>query len=290
MGCKMALVGVEKLYYAIVKEDNMDELIYETPQYLAGVREIGVVPSVTTDKLYAENKIWEQSSAIESVDVDIDLADLTNNESAILLGQKLAEDGGVIGGENDIAPYVALLYKANKSNGQNRFQILYKGKFELPQDSVKTKEGKTDFQTPKMKATFQPTRNNGYWKYQVDSDDEGVSPTIEKDFFTNVMIPKIKVLVPAPEISGHTIAKGTTVGTTKITYSKGLDNTLATVVQATKVATPNVGDKPVGTTVYTSGTELEVIDGNHVGLFELDSEGKVVKFVNITITSANIAV
>lgn len=191
----MAMVGLEKLYYAVVKQDDDEGLIYETPKYLAGVKEIGATPSINTDKLYAENKIWEQSQAIESVDVEIDLADLTNGERNVLLGHKLAEGGGVIGGENDIAPYVALLYKANKSNGENRFQVLYKGKFELPSDNVKGKEGKTDFQTPKMKATFQPTRNNGYWKYQVDSDDEGVTPTVEKDFFTAVVVPTEKTVV-----------------------------------------------------------------------------------------------
>lgn len=285
----MAVVGLEKLFYAVVTQDDDKGLVYETPKYLKGVREIGVVPSVTTEKLYAENKIWEQSQAIESVDVDIDLADLTNQEKSILLGHRLAQGGGIIGGENDIAPYVALLYKANKSNGEARYQVLYKGKFELPSDDAKGKEGKTDFQTPKMKATFQPTRNNGYWKYAVDSDDEGVSTTIDTDFFESVIIPTEKVITPAAEISGYTVAKGTTSGTTKITYTKGSGNTLATVVQATTVATPNVGDT-VSATAYTSGSELAVTNGDHVGLYELDSEGKVVKFVDIVITSTNIAV
>lgn len=192
----MAMVGLEKLYYAVITKDDEDTLTYDTPKYLAGVREIGVSPSVTTDKLYAENKIWEQSQAIESVEVNIDLADLTNAERNVLLGHKLAEGGGIIGGENDIAPYVALLYKANKSNGKARFQVLYKGKFELPSDDVKGKEGKTDFQTPAMKATFQPTRNNGYWKYQVDTDDADAPLTLEKDFFTAVIVPVEKVVIP----------------------------------------------------------------------------------------------
>lgn len=284
----MAIVGLEKLYYATVIKDDENELVYGTPKYLAGVREIGASPSVNTEKLYAENKLWEQDSAIESVDVTIDLADLTNAESANLLGHKLAETGGVIGSEDDIAPYIALLYKANKSNGASRFQVLYKGKFELPNDDAKGKEGQTSFQTPQMTATFQPTRNSGVWKYQVDSDDADVSETIEEDFFKEVIIAKEKAIELAPSLSA-TASKGTTSGTTKIKATKGGGNSLATVIQASAVATPNVGEVISSATAYVSEDELEVEANDHVGVYELDAESKVVKFVSIKITALEIA-
>jgi phi13 family phage major tail protein len=103
-----------------------------------------------------------------------------------------------------MAPYVALLYKANKSNGEARYQVLYKGKFELPEESAKTKEGTTDFQTPVMTAIFQPTKHqmtiNGkkkaLWKYQVDTDDPDCPTTIDTDFFTDVIQPTEKLTTP----------------------------------------------------------------------------------------------
>lgn len=283
----MAIVGLEKLYYAKITKDDEKELIYDTPEYLAGVREIGVTPSINTEKLYAENKLWEQDSAIEAIDVTIDLADLSNKQSSILLGHQVAEGGGIIATEDDIAPYVALLYKANKSDGSARYQILYKGKFELPSDDAKGKEGQTNFQTPQMKATFQPTRNNGAWKYQVDSNDEGISPTIETDFFTEVVIAKAKIEIEAPSLV-NTVAKGSASGTTKITATKGVGNSLGTVVQATPVAKPNVGDLISNATAYTTGDDLAVTVGQFVGLYELDVDNKVVKFANIEIKTADV--
>lgn len=192
----MALIGLEKLYYALITKDDETALTYETPVYLPGVKEIKVSPKVSTEKLYAENKLWEQDTALDEVEVAINLTDLTNSERANLLGHTAAAEGGVFAKENDQAPYIALLYKANKSNDEARYQVLYKGKFELPEDNSKGKEGKTEFQTPEMKGLFQPTQNNGIWKYQVDTDDPDCPETIDSDFFASVIVPTKKTATP----------------------------------------------------------------------------------------------
>lgn len=192
----MALVGLEKLYYAPLTKDDSIGVTYGTPVYLPGVKEIKVSPKVSTEKLYAENKLWEQDTALDEVEIGINLADLTNAERAKLLGHTVATEGGVFAKDDDQIPYIALLYKANKSNKGFRYQVLYKGKFELPDDNAKGKEGKTDFQTNEMKGTFQPTKNNGMWKYQVDSDDEDCPSDIDTKFFANVIIPTKKTVTP----------------------------------------------------------------------------------------------
>lgn len=192
----IALIGLEKLYYSKITKDDNTGLTFGTPIYLAGVKEIKISPKVSTEKLYAENKLWEQATSLDDIEVSVNLADLTNAQLADLLGHKIATEGGIIANADDIAPYVALLYKANKSNGKARYGILYKGKLELPEDSAKGAEGKVDFQTPEIKATFQPLQNNGMWKYQVDSDDADCPTGIDTTFWTSVIIPTEKVVTP----------------------------------------------------------------------------------------------
>ena len=192
----MAITGVEKLFYSKITKDDNTGLTFGTPIYLAGVKEIKIAPKVSTEKLYAENKLWDQSTTLEDVEVTVNIADLTNMQSADLLGQTIATEGGSFASSKDEAPYIALLYKANKSNGQARYGVLYKGKMSLPDDSAKGKEGKTDFQTPEMKSTFQPLQNNGMWKYSVDSDDANCPSDIDTTFFTSVIIPTKKVVAP----------------------------------------------------------------------------------------------
>jgi len=190
----MAIIGLEKLYYSKITKDDATGLTFGTPIYLAGVKEIKVSPKVNTEKLYAENKIWDQSTTLEDIEVTVNVADLTNAQSADLLGQTIAEEGGIFASDDDEAPYIALLYKANKSNGKVRYGIIYKGKMSLPDDAMKGKEGKTDYQTPEMKATFQSLISNGMWKYNVDSDDADCPTDIDTAFFTSVIIPTKKTV------------------------------------------------------------------------------------------------
>ncbi|MEG0480898.1 MAG: hypothetical protein RR539_07860 [Clostridium sp.] len=96
------------------------------------------------------------------------------------------------------------------------------------------------------------------------------------------------IATAAPLISGHSVAQGTAVGNTAITYTAGAGNTLATKVQAGVFTTPLVGTTPTGTTAYTSGNDLAVTAGQHVGLYELNSAGKVVKFIDLTIAAGDI--
>lgn len=192
----MAIIGLEKLYYAkLIKDDELGTE-HDIPEYLAGVKEIKVTPKTSTEKLYAENQIWDQDTALDEIEVSINIADLTNEERAKLLGHTLATEGGVFAKEDDVAPYIALLYKANKRNHKARYQVLYKGKFELPEDSSKGKEGKTEYQTPQLKGIFQPLKFNKMWKWQVDEDDADCPADIGKQFFEKVTIPTKKIVTP----------------------------------------------------------------------------------------------
>jgi phi13 family phage major tail protein len=109
----MPIVGVEKLYFALIADDDATSLTYETPEYLPGVKEIGIKPKQNTEKLYAENKLWDQATVFDSAEVEVNLADLTSAQKAKILGQTVAIEGGVYASDTDQAPYTAILYKAN---------------------------------------------------------------------------------------------------------------------------------------------------------------------------------
>lgn len=219
------IVGLERLYYAKITKDDADGLTFGTPIYLPGVKEIKISPKSSTEKLYAENKLWDQDTALDSIEASINTADLSNAAEADLTGHTVAAEGGIVANADDVAPYVALLYKANKTNGRARYGILYKGKFELPDDSAKTKEGKTDFQTPTLAATFQPLQNNGNWKYQVDSDDPSCPVDIDTTFFSSVTMPTADTAVPTVTTSPADAATGVAVDSNiTFTFSKALDS------------------------------------------------------------------
>ena len=199
----MPITGIENLYYAKQTVDTLNTLTYGTPIYMPGVKELGIKPKQNTEKSYAENKLWDQMTVFDSAEVSISIQDLTSAQRADLLGQNTATEGGVFATDGDEAPYVALLYKATIRGGY-RYGVIYKGQFTLPDDSMKGQEGKPDFQTPSIKATFQPTiyamtvgsNQKSPWEYHVDTTDPNCPADIESTWFKTVKIPGADTAVP----------------------------------------------------------------------------------------------
>lgn len=221
------IVGVEKAYIALQTVDTAAALTYAAPAYYEGVKEIGAKPKQNTEKLYAENKLWDQATSFDSCDVALKLADMTSAQRAELLGQTIASLGGVYAKDTDVAPYVALLYKATLRSGY-RYGVFYKGVFGLPDDSMKGQEGKTEFQVPVMNAMFQPTIKNGMWEYHVDTTDPNCPAGIADTWFTAVAIPAADAVAPTVTVVPVDAAANVAVNTTITwTFSKAIVAALA---------------------------------------------------------------
>jgi len=192
----MPIVGIEKLYVAIQTKDNLTGLTYNPPKYYDGVKTLLIKPKQNTEKLYAENMLWDQATTLDSVDIEADLADLSSAQRVELLGQTNAAVGGVYASGSDIAPYVALLYKATLREGAKRYGVIYKGAFQIPDDLIEGQEGKVKFQPPKVVAIFQPTKFNGMWEYHVDTTDPNCPVGIDSTWFNAVTIPAIDLTPP----------------------------------------------------------------------------------------------
>lgn len=181
------IVDLKKLYIAEVKEDGLTTVFGE-PKYYEGVKELGIKPKINSDEFYAEGILWLSETTLANIDVEIDIVDLTEEEEAFLLGHKISTEGGIIRSANDKAPEVALLYKSMKGNGKARYGIMYKGTFSIGDENYKGKEGKANFQSKKLKATFAPLHSNEMWSYKVD-EENGMT---DEKFFKSVIIPTEK--------------------------------------------------------------------------------------------------
>ncbi|WP_245363913.1 S-layer homology domain-containing protein [Cohnella thailandensis] len=134
------------------------------------------------------------------------------------------------------------------------------------------------------------TTNKYVGVYELGSDDKIVS-------FKLITLSEndIKQEVPAPVLDSA-VGPGNTVGTTKVTVnSPAAGSTYAVVVSDNPLATPNVGEAaPTGTGVtnpYTPGTDVSGVDATtnkYVGVYELDSDNKIVSFKLITLTENDI--
>ncbi|MDB8790630.1 hypothetical protein PN398_07845 [Romboutsia sp. 1001216sp1] len=193
----LPVVNVSKLYVAhLLTEDG--NITFDTPRYLEGVKQIGIKPKQNSDPYYHEGKKVLEEQTLQDVKVTLNITDLKDIDECYVMGHKLAKTGGVIKNDNDIAPTLAILYKSEKSQGIDKYGILYAGTFGLSDEDLKSKEGKANFQAKKIEASFRPLIN-GLWQYNVCSDSPNVTEEFLKNFFKQVTIPEEKV----DEISEH---------------------------------------------------------------------------------------
>lgn len=182
----MALVGLDSVYVAPITKDDSTGVTYGTPVKIANAIDAKITPSVDTQSIFADDSVAEIISVFSQVDVEFTIAELSNATYKLLLGKTANSEGVIIDNANDISPYFALGFRAKKSNGSYRYVWLYKGKFELVEESFQTQADKADYQTQPIKGTFVKRLNDGKWRARVDADDTGVVAGAITGWFTAV--------------------------------------------------------------------------------------------------------
>ena len=188
----LPLVNIQKMYVAKILTETNDTATFDTPRYLEGIKEFGVKLKSASDSYYDEGRKKLDETTLSDIDITINITDLSDEDNDYVLGHKLAKEGGVIKNIKDIAPELAILIKANKAKGVDRYLVFYAGKFQEPDSDIKDKEGKTNFQSLKLQASFRALKN-GLWSWKIDSDSENAS-TIIPNFFKQVTLPTPKTV------------------------------------------------------------------------------------------------
>lgn len=211
------IVGIEKFYRANLLADDPANSApsYEKPVYVPGIKEMGLKVTINTEKNYAENKVWESDTAFDSTETTIKTVDIGDKDQEDMLGHKRAEEGGVISRASDKGKPQACLFKTNKANGKARYIILYNNTFSDNDESIKGKEGKTDFQEKTIVSTGAALKCNGMWKWVVDEED---GMTDEK-FFGSVIIPKDLAYVTV-DYTDYSTGEVTEISEEGVTFDK----------------------------------------------------------------------
>ena len=238
---KKITTGVEKAYYAILKEDGVTPK-YGTVHYLPGLREISVAAKEEQATIYAENRLYDSENSLGEIEVTLDFASIDTADYAALFGKKIAKNGGIIESSSDQPPYIVLMVEKTLSGGVKEYLTLFKGKLAIPEDKAKTKEGKTEYQTMSLNGIFMPL-DNGMWKHSVKTTDEGFDAKTHAESLGKT------VLLPSTEA----VEKLTVTGDTE-------DN--ATGVAKNKTITLTFNNAITQFTVSLLKNDFTVVDSN----------------------------
>lgn len=190
----MATIGLDKLFYAPITEDENGDEEYGTPVQLAKAMSAELSVELNEATLFADDGAAEIVKEFKSGTLSLGVDDIGVASAEALTGAKVDTNGVLISaGENDAAP-VAVGFRAKKSNGTYRYFWLYRVKFGIPGTNLATKGDSITFSTPTIEGTI--LRRNKLdgkgehpWKAEVNEDDAAVESTVITGWYTEVYEP-----------------------------------------------------------------------------------------------------
>ena len=190
----MATIGLDKLYYAKITEDNDGNETYETPTPLAKAMTADLSVELAEATLYADDGAAEIVKEFKSGTLSLGIDDLGASIASDLTGATIDSDGVIISTQEDGGAPVAVGFRAKKANGKYKYYWLYRVKFGIPATNLATKGDSITFSTPTIEGTILRRNkidgaNKHPWKAEATEGDAKVSADIIANWYKNVYEP-----------------------------------------------------------------------------------------------------
>ena len=194
----MATIGLDRLYYAKITENENGEETYDTPVPLAKAISAELSVELAEATLYADDGAAEVVKEFQSGTLTLGVADIGVAAAEVLTGATLDDNKVLISASEDGGAPVAIGFRAKKANGKYRYFWLYRVKFGIPATNLQTKGDSITFSTPTIEGTvMRRNKPDGQgkhpWKAEVSEDDPGVSPETITGWYTEVYEPVFAV-------------------------------------------------------------------------------------------------
>lgn len=190
----MATIGLDKLFYSKITEDENGEETYATPVPLAKAMTAELSIELAEATLYADDGASEFVKEFQSGTLTLGIDDIGTAVAEDLTGAKIDSNKVLISAGEDGGTPVAVGFRAKKSNGKYRYFWLYRVKFGIPATNLTTKGESIEFSTPSIEGTV--TRRNKPdsqgkhpWKAEVNEDDTAVNSTTISNWYKQVYEP-----------------------------------------------------------------------------------------------------
>ena len=190
----MATIGLDKLFYAKITEDNEGIESYGTPSQLAKAMTADLSVELAEATLYADDGASEIVKEFKSGTLSLGVDDIGPSVASDLSGVTIDKNNVIIASSEDVTAPVAIGFRAKKSNGKYKYFWLYRVKFGIPASSLATKGDSITFSTPTIEGTIMRRnkpdgKNNHPWKAEVTEGENNVSNDTITNWYKNVYEP-----------------------------------------------------------------------------------------------------
>lgn len=183
------VIGLKNLHYAILTSDTVEGVEYQTPKRLESAINLDIQDNTDQVTFYSDDKVEQVINAYAGKEVTLELGYLPNELEAAITGNSYNAETGMFSQDvNAVAPEVALIFEAPKSNGASRYGVLYKGVFAVEGETYATQEDSVEGQTVTLKGIFMPLTFNGKPSAKLDTDVEASDQTAKTNWFKQVIV------------------------------------------------------------------------------------------------------
>ena len=121
----MATIGLDKLFYAPITEDENEEETYGTPVQLAKAISVELSVELAEAVLYADDGIAQIIKEFNSGTLTLGVDDIGLSAASELTGAEIDSNGVLVSTSEDDGKPVAVGFRAKKANGKYRYFWLY---------------------------------------------------------------------------------------------------------------------------------------------------------------------
>lgn len=188
----MATIGMDKLYYATITDGDSGET-YGTPALIGKAMSADISVSYAEAELYGDDILAESVREFQSGTITLGTTNIASGVVAALTGGRVDSKGVLVDTSEDSRPYVAIGFRAKKSDGTYKYVWLYRVQFSVPVENAATKGSSITFATPTIEGKIYPRlKLNGTkhpWKATIDASESGADASTVSGWFSTVYEP-----------------------------------------------------------------------------------------------------
>ena len=190
----MATIGLDKLYYAKITEDEDGNETYASPVQLAKAMTADLSVELAEATLYADDGAAEIVKEFKSGTLSLGVDDIGAGAASDLTGATIDANGVVVATAEDGGIPVAVGFRAKKSNGKYKYFWLYRVVFGIPATALATKGDSITFNTPTIEGTILrrnkvDAKNRHPWKVEATEGDTAVTNETITNWYKSVYEP-----------------------------------------------------------------------------------------------------
>lgn len=175
-------INIKNIHFALLTQDDSDGVAYDTPIALPYAMQAQVTPSQATGVLYGDGAQQENIGRLTGIALQLDINKIPIEYRAAMLGHTF-ENGVMIEKDGDEAPYLALGYEVEQTNGYSEFLWFLKGRVQEGNQTVQQQTKDVNFSTDQITINFIKRDYDGCFRYYADTANSEFDETQAEAWF-----------------------------------------------------------------------------------------------------------